>query len=110
MELKPGDKLGAYEIVSLLGKGGMGEVWRARDPQIGRDVAVKVSAEQFTDRFEREVRAIGALNHGNSASGGGSVSGAKINVECASCGTCPAFLAGIRERLTRLHPRTSVEM
>ena len=50
---------------SLLGKGGMGEVWRARDPQIGRDVAIKVSAKQFTDRFEREVRAIGALNHPN---------------------------------------------
>src|ERR1700733_6730668 len=65
MELKPGDKLGAYEIVSLLGKGGMGEVWRAHDPQIGRDVAIKVSAQQFTDRFEREFRAIGALNHPN---------------------------------------------
>src|SRR5580658_7387642 len=65
MELKTGDKLGACEIVSLLGKGGMGEVWRARDPQIGRDVAIKVSAKQFTDRFEREVRAIGALNHAN---------------------------------------------
>jgi Tol biopolymer transport system component len=65
MERKPGDKLGPYEIVSLLGKGGMGEVWRAHDPQIGRDVAIKVSAQQFTDRFEREVRAIGALNHPN---------------------------------------------
>jgi eukaryotic-like serine/threonine-protein kinase len=65
MELKPGAKLGAYEIISLLGKGGMGEVWKAHDPQIGRDVAIKVSAQQFTDRFEREVRAIGALNHPN---------------------------------------------
>jgi eukaryotic-like serine/threonine-protein kinase len=65
MELKPGDKLGAYEIVSLLGKGGMGEVWKAHDPQIGRDVAIKVSAQQFTDRFEREARAIAALNHPN---------------------------------------------
>jgi eukaryotic-like serine/threonine-protein kinase len=43
----------------------MGEVWRAHDPQVGRDVAIKVSAKQFTDRFEREVRAIGALNHPN---------------------------------------------
>jgi eukaryotic-like serine/threonine-protein kinase len=43
----------------------MGEVWRARDPQVGRDVAIKASAQQFTDRFEREVRAIGALNHPN---------------------------------------------
>src|SRR5579863_4720695 len=65
MELKPGDKLGPYEIVSAIGKGGMGEVWCAHDPQIGRDVAIKVSALQFTDRFEREVRAIGALNHPN---------------------------------------------
>src|SRR5579862_6269409 len=65
MELNPGDKLGAYEIVSLLGKGGMGEVWRARDPRLGRDVAIKVSAQQFTDRFEREARAIAALNHPN---------------------------------------------
>src|SRR5580658_10431943 len=65
MELKPGDKLGAYEIVAAIGKGGMGEVWKAHDPQIGRDVAIKVSATQFTDRFEREVRAIGALNHPN---------------------------------------------
>src|ERR1700691_786693 len=65
MELKAGDKLGSYEIVSMLGKGGIGEVWKARDPQIGRDVAIKVSAQQFTDRFDREVRAIGALNHPN---------------------------------------------
>src|SRR5579863_4018172 len=65
MDLRPGEKLGSYEIVSLLGKGGMGEVWKARDSQLGRDVAIKVSAEQFTDRFEREARAIAALNHPN---------------------------------------------
>src|SRR5271169_94559 len=65
MELKPGDKLGPYEIVSAIGKGGMGEVWRARDPRLNRDVAIKVSAQQFTDRFEREARAIAALNHPN---------------------------------------------
>ena len=65
MELKPGDKLGPYEIVFAIGKGGMGEVWRARDPQLGRDVAIKVSAQQFNDRFEREARAIAALNHPN---------------------------------------------
>src|SRR6202451_1582353 len=65
MELKPGDKLGAYEIVSSIGKGGMGEVWKARDPQLGRDVAIKASAQQFNDRFEREARAIAALNHPN---------------------------------------------
>src|SRR5580658_3382237 len=65
MQLKPGDKLGPYEIVSPIGKGGMGEVWRARDPRLGRDVAIKVSAQQFTDRFEREARAIASLNHPN---------------------------------------------
>src|SRR5579863_10029185 len=65
MEFEPGAKLGPYEIVSAIGKGGMGEVWRARDPRLGRDVAIKVSAQQFTDRFEREARAIAALNHPN---------------------------------------------
>ena len=65
MELKPGDKLGPFEIVSAIGKGGMGEVWKARDPGLGRDVAIKVAAQQFGWRFEREARAIGALNHPN---------------------------------------------
>jgi serine/threonine protein kinase len=65
MELKPGDKLGPYEIVSPLGKGGMGEVWKARDPRLNRDVAIKISARQFTDRFEHEAHAIAALNHRN---------------------------------------------
>ena len=65
MSLAAGDHLGPYEIVSLLGKGGMGEVWRARDPRLGREVAIKVSAQQFTDRFEREARAIAPLNHPN---------------------------------------------
>src|SRR5579862_3576916 len=65
MLLSPGEKLGVYEIVAVIGKGGMGEVWKARDPRLGRDVAIKVSAQQFTDRFEREARAIAALNHAN---------------------------------------------
>ena len=65
MALKAGDKLGPYEIVSRIGKGGMGEVWKARDPRLNRDVAIKVSAQQFTDRFEREAHAIAALNHTN---------------------------------------------
>ena len=58
-------RLDRYEIVSSIGKGGMGEVWKARDPRLNRDVAIKVSAQQFTDRFEREARAIAALNHPN---------------------------------------------
>src|SRR5579863_577390 len=63
MELKSGAKLGPYEIVAAIGRGGMGEVWRARDPRLGRDIAIKVSSQQFTERFEREARAIAALNH-----------------------------------------------
>src|SRR6202140_3530664 len=65
MALKAGDKLGPYEIVSSIGKGGMGEVWKARDTRLNRDVAIKISAQQFTDRFEREAHAIAALNHTN---------------------------------------------
>jgi Tol biopolymer transport system component len=65
MELKPGARLGPYEIASRLGAGGMGEVWKASDSRLNREVAIKVSAQQFTDRFEREARAIAALNHSN---------------------------------------------
>src|SRR5262252_9099482 len=65
MSLSGGDKLGPYEIVEAIGKGGMGEVYRARDPRMGRDVAIKTSAEQFSERFSREVRAIASLNHPN---------------------------------------------
>ena len=65
MPLTAGDKLGPYEIISLVGKGGMGEVYRAHDPRVGRDVAVKVSAQQFSERFDREVRAVASLNHPN---------------------------------------------
>src|SRR5271155_4916568 len=65
MPLSVGDKLGRYEILSPIGAGGMGEVYRAHDPRLGRDVAIKVSAQQFSDRFEREARAIAALNHPN---------------------------------------------
>jgi eukaryotic-like serine/threonine-protein kinase len=60
-----GQRVGPYEIVSFLAAGGMGAVYRARDPRLGRDVAIKVSAEQFSDRFTREVRAVAALNHPN---------------------------------------------
>src|ERR1700686_2886741 len=65
MELKPGDKLGRYELVSPIGEGGMGEVWKARDTQLDRDVALKVSKSEFTARFDREARAIAAFNHAN---------------------------------------------
>ena len=69
MSLAPGSRLGAYEILSLIGAGGMGEVYRARDARLGRDVAIKVlpahvaSDPQLRERFEREARAVAALNH-----------------------------------------------
>ena len=65
MPLSAGDKLGPYEILAPIGAGGMGEVYRARDPRLNRDVAVKISQEHFSDRFEREARAVAALNHPN---------------------------------------------
>src|ERR1700745_2950895 len=65
MSLHAGDKLGPYEVLAAIGKGGMGEGWKARDTRLGREVAIKISAEQFSERFEREARAIAALNHPN---------------------------------------------
>src|SRR5580704_3335768 len=56
---------GPYEILAPIGAGGMGEVYKARDPRLKRDVAIKVSAAQFSERFEREAHAIAALNHSN---------------------------------------------
>ncbi len=69
MALTAGNKLGPYEILSPLGAGGMGEVYRARDSRLGRDVAIKVLAQHLSsdpalkERFEREARAISSLNH-----------------------------------------------
>jgi serine/threonine-protein kinase len=63
--LAPGSQLGPYQISSLLGTGGMGQVYRALDARLRRDVAIKVASERFSERFDREVRAIAALNHPN---------------------------------------------
>jgi eukaryotic-like serine/threonine-protein kinase len=63
MALSAGDRLGAYEIISQLGAGGAGEVWKARDTRLDRIVALKVSNQEFSERFEREARAVAALNH-----------------------------------------------
>jgi len=63
--LAAGQRLGRYEIEAPLGEGGMGEVFRARDTRLNRIVALKVSKIQFNERFEREARAIAALNHPN---------------------------------------------
>ena len=65
MALAAGSKLGPYEIIGLLGKGGMGEVYRARDPRLNRDVAIKVSTQEFSERFEREAKVVASLNHPN---------------------------------------------
>jgi eukaryotic-like serine/threonine-protein kinase len=65
MPLDPGTHLGPYEILSQLGAGGMGEVYRARDARLGREVAIKVSAEKFNERFEREAKVVASLNHPN---------------------------------------------
>src|SRR5882724_11980764 len=63
MPLFPGTRLGPYEIQTPLGAGGMGEVYQGRDTRLDRSVAIKVCAAQFSERFEREARAISALNH-----------------------------------------------
>src|ERR1700693_4931381 len=65
MPLSVGDKLGPYEVLAPIGKGGMGEVWKAHDPRLNRDVAIKVSAAQFSERFARETKIIAGLNHPN---------------------------------------------
>jgi Tol biopolymer transport system component len=74
MAIQPGTHLGPYEILSAIGAGGMGEVYRARDPKLGRDVAIKVLPEAFardTDRmarFQREAKVLASLDHPNIAS------------------------------------------
>src|SRR5678815_1644546 len=71
MTFEPGAQLGAYRIVSAIGAGGMGEVYRAHDPRLDRDVAIKVLAPalagnaEWLARFEREARMVAALSHPN---------------------------------------------
>src|SRR6516165_4846167 len=65
MSVSPGTRIGPYEIAAAIGAGGMGEVYRAHDSRLGRDVAIKFSSERFSERFEREARAVAALNHPN---------------------------------------------
>jgi len=73
MTCTPGSQIGHYQIVSALGKGGMGEVWRARDSRLGRDVAIKTLPEEFAQdterlaRLDREARLLASLNHPNIA-------------------------------------------
>ena len=71
--LEPGTNLRHYEVVECIGVGGMGEVYRARDTKLGRDVAIKILPEALSrdrerlDRFEREAKLLAALNHTNVA-------------------------------------------
>ena len=71
MALTPGTRLGSYDIVAPLGAGGMGEVYRARDSRLKRDVAIKILPEAFASdpdrlsRFQREAEVLASLNHGN---------------------------------------------
>ena len=73
MPLQPGTTLGPYEVTAKIGEGGMGEVYRARDTKLDRDVALKVLPQAFTDdpdrlaRFEREAKVLASLNHPNIA-------------------------------------------
>jgi eukaryotic-like serine/threonine-protein kinase len=73
VSLPPGSKLGTYELVALLGVGGMGEVHRARDTRLDRNVALKILPDAFAAdpdrlaRFEREAKALASLNHSNIA-------------------------------------------
>src|SRR6202041_3610685 len=73
MALPVGTKLGSYEIVASMGAGGMGEVYRARDSKLGRQVALKIILEAFASdanrmaRFEREAKLLASLNHPNIA-------------------------------------------
>ena len=63
MPFSPGDKLGPYEILAVIGAGGMGEVWKARDTRLDRTVAVKKLRREHSARFEQEARVVAALNH-----------------------------------------------
>ena len=73
MAIQPGIHVGPYEILSAIGAGGMGEVYRARDPKLGRDVAIKVLPEAFARdaermaRFQREAKVLASLSHPNIA-------------------------------------------
>ena len=73
MSVTIGSKLGSHQITALLGRGGMGEVWRARDTKLKREVAIKILPEEFSrdsdrvSRFQREAEVLASLNHPNIA-------------------------------------------
>jgi len=65
MSLAPGEQLGPYRVIAMIGAGGMGEVYRAQDTRLNRDVAIKIAAERFSERFAREAQTVASLNHPN---------------------------------------------
>jgi serine/threonine protein kinase len=65
LPLAPGSQLGPYRILSLLGAGGMGQVYKAFDPRLQREIAIKIAAERFSERFQREAQTVATLNHPN---------------------------------------------
>jgi serine/threonine protein kinase len=65
VSLQAGQRLGPYQIMVPIGAGGMGEVYKARDTRLNRDVAIKVCAAAFSERFQREALAVASLNHPN---------------------------------------------
>jgi serine/threonine-protein kinase len=85
-----GSKLQHYEIGPQLGKGGMGEVWRARDTKLGRDVAIKTLPPEFAQdserlsRFEREAKLLASVNHPNIAA----IYGLEESIDMAAAGRC----------------------
>src|SRR5262249_1150232 len=113
MTLSVGTRLGPYEVLSPLGAGGMGEVYKAKDPRLGREVAVKVLPASFSEdadrlrRFEQEAKAAGVLNHPNITAvydlgpGGGSP---YVGQELVEGETLRAALAG-----GRFSPRKAIE-
>ena len=84
MSLTPGNRIGSYEVIAAIGAGGMGEVYRAHDATLNRDVAIKILPDLFArdperlTRFEREAQALAALNHPNIAQIYGVVDGALV--------------------------------
>jgi len=86
MTLETGSRLGPYEIVSVLGAGGMGEVYKAKDTRLDRTVAIKVLPSHLSDdaslreRFDREARAVSSLNHPHTAPSENSPASGQINV------------------------------
>jgi serine/threonine protein kinase len=93
LSLTPGTRLGPYEIVSAIGEGGMGAVFRARDTRLDRDVAIKVLPEAFAHdadrlaRFTREAKTLASLNHPHIA--------ARVRASLSLCSTCIRTASGL---------------